>query len=149
MEPTGEFWSEVGRSVANSSGEWVVGVVGVVAIALIVGKYVLPVWRDSKESAAAIERRRLELESKMQADEDARTSERIRLTEKQLEIQAGQTRAIEALTAQTGALNAAIEASRANASRMGERVSAIDERTARIEAGVGALADMAKRKEGR
>lgn len=147
MEPTGEFWSEVGRSVANSSGEWVVGVVGVVAIALIAGKYVLPVWRDAKAAASEIDKRRLELDVKSQADDDAQARDRIRLTERQLEIQAGQTRAIEALTAQTTALNAAIDASRANASRMGERVSAIDERTARIEAGVAEIAEMAKARE--
>lgn len=147
MEPTGDFWAGLARAVAGSSGEWVVGVAGIVALALVVGKYVLPVWRDSKESAAEIEKRRLELESKMQADEDARAADRIRLTEKQLEIQAGQTRAIEALTTQTGALNAALEASRASSARMGDRVLSIDERTARIEAGVDALNEMAKRRD--
>lgn len=147
MEPTGDFWAGLAKSIAGSSGEWVVSVVGIVALALVFGKYVLPVWRDSKESAAEIEKRRLELESKMQADEDLRAADRIRLTEKQLEIQAGQTRAIEALTVQTSALNAALEASRAKSEAMGARVVSIDERTARIEAGVDALNEIAKRRD--
>lgn len=147
MEPTGDFWAGLAKSIAGSSGEWVVSVVGIVALALVFGKYVLPVWRDSKESAAEIEKRRLELESKMQADEDLRAADRIRLTEKQLEIQAGQTRAIEALTVQTTALNAALETSRANSAHMGERVASIDERTARIEAGVAEIAEIAKSRD--
>lgn len=147
MEPTGEFWSQVGQSVAHSSGEWVVGVAGVVALALVVGKYVLPVWRDAKTAASEIDKRRLELDVKSQADEDAQARDRIRLTEKQLEIQAGQTRAIEALTAQTTALNAALETSRANSAQMGDRVCAIDERTARIEAGVAEIAETVKARD--
>ena len=59
MEPTGDFWAGLAKSIAGSSGEWVVSVVGIVALALVFGKYVLPVWRDSKESAAEIEKRRL------------------------------------------------------------------------------------------
>lgn len=144
MEPTGEFWASVGQSVAHSSGEWVVGVAGIVAIAFVVGKYVLPVWRDAKTAASDLDKRRLELDVKSQSDEDAQARDRIRLTEKQLDIQAGQTRAIEALTAQTTALNAAIDASRASSAHMGEKVSAIDERTARIEAGVAEIAEIAK-----
>lgn len=147
MEPTGEFWASVGQSVAHSSGEWIVGVAGIVALAFVVGKYVLPVWRDAKNAASEIDKRRLELDVKSQADEDAQARDRIRLTERQLEIQAGQTRAIEALTAQTTALNAALDTSRANSAHMGQRVNAIDERTARIEAGVVEIIDIAKARE--
>lgn len=147
MEPTGEFWSQVGQSVAHSSGEWIVGVAGVVALALVVGKYVLPVWRDAKTAASEIDKRRLELDVKSQADEDAQARDRIRLTERQLEIQGCQTRAIEALTAQTTALNAALESSRASSRHMGERVCAIDERTARIEAGVAEIVETVRAKD--
>ena len=147
MEPTGEFWASVGQSVAHSSGEWIVGVAGIVALAFVVGKYVLPVWRDAKNAASEIDKRRLELDVKSQADEDAQARARIRLTERQLEIQAGQTRAIEALTAQTTALNAALDTSRANSAHMGQRVNAIDERTARIEAGVVEIIDIAKARD--
>lgn len=147
MEPGSEFWASVGQSVAHSSGEWVVGVAGIVALAFVVGKYVLPVWRDAKRAASEIDKRRLELDVKSQADEDAQARDRIRLTERQLEIQAGQTRAIEALTAQTTALNAALDTSRANSAHMGERVSVIDERTARIEAGVVEIMDIAKSRD--
>ncbi len=147
MEPTGEFWASVGQSVAHSSGEWIVGVAGIVALAFVVGKYVLPVWRDAKNAASEIDKRRLELDVKSQADEDAQARDRIRLTERQLEIQAGQTRAIEALTAQTTALNAALDTSRANSAHMGQRVNAIDERTARIEAGVVEIIDIAKARD--
>ena len=43
MEPTNDFWAGIATSIGRSSGEWVVGVVGVVALAVIVAKYVLPV----------------------------------------------------------------------------------------------------------
>ena len=48
---------------------------------------------------------------------------------------------------QTTALNAALDTSRANSAHMGQRVSAIDERTARIEAGVVEIIDIAKARD--
>lgn len=145
MEPTNDFWAGVAKSVASSTGDWVVGIIAVICLAAIFAKYVVPVWRDKNASELELEKRRLELEVKSQADEDERTRERIRLTEKQLDVQSDQTRAIEALTAQTNALNAAIDTSRANSSQMGDAVRAIDAKASRIESGVGEIKDMVSR----
>ena len=145
VEPTNDFWAGIATSIGRSSGEWVVGVVGVVALAVIVAKYVLPVWRDYKESAAEPERRRLDLAVKAQGDNDARARDRIRLTERQLEVQASQTRAIECLSEQTAILNGQLEQSKAASARMGQSVSEIGVKVERIDHGVDELKDMVSR----
>ena len=145
MEPTNDFWAGVATSVGRSSGEWVVGVVGIVALAVIFAKYVLPVWSEYKDSMAETERRRLDLEVKTQEDNDARARDRIKLTERQLDVQAVQTRAIEALTEQTAILNGQLDQSRAASARMGQSVSEMGVKVDRIDLGVTELKDMVSR----
>ncbi len=145
MEPTNDFWAGVATSVGRSSGEWVVGVVGIVALAVIFAKYVLPVWSEYKDSMAETERRRLDLEVKTQEDNDARARDRIKLTERQLDVQAGQTRAIEALTEQTAILNGQLDQSRAASAQMGRSVSEMGVKVDRIDLGVTELKDMVSR----
>ena len=145
MEPTNDFWAGVATSVGRSSGEWVVGVVGIVALAVIFAKYVLPVWSEYKDSMAETERRRLDLEVKTQEDNDARARDRIKLTERQLDVQAGQPRAIEALTEQTAILNGQLDQSRAASARMGQSVSEMGVKVDRIDLGVTELKDMVSR----
>lgn len=145
MEPTNDFWAGIAQAIARSTGDWVVGVVGVIALAVVISKYVLPVWSDAKVAAMELEKRRLELQAKTQKDENERTCERIRLTEKQLDVQNHQTSAIEALTAQTNALNAAIETSRVSSSQMGETVRLINGKADILVHDVGELKDMVSR----
>lgn len=145
MEPTQDFWAGVAQSVGRSSGEWVVGVAGVIALAVVFARYVLPVWRDYKASQMEADRRRLELEVKTQEDNDSRARDRIRLTERQLEVQASQTRAIEALSEQTAILNGQIEQSKAASARMGQSVTEIGAKVDRIDHGVDQLKDMVSR----
>lgn len=145
MEPTNDFWAGVAQSVGSSTGDWLVGVLGVLALAVIASRMVLPVWRDYKTSQMETERKRLELEVKTQEDNDARARDRIRLTERQQEVQASQTRAIEALTEQTAILNGQIEQSKAASARMGQTVHDIGTRVERIDSGVTELKDMVSR----
>lgn len=145
MEPTEGFWEGVAQSVGSSTGDWLVGVLGVVALSLIAARLALPMWRDFKTSQLDIERRRLELDAKAQEDSDARARDRIRLTERQQEVQASQTRAIETLTEQTAILNGQLEQSRAASAQMGRTVTDIGARVERIDSGVTELKDMVSR----
>ena len=145
MEPTQDFWSGVAQSIGRSSGEWVVGVVGIVALAVVFARFVLPVWADAKKAMAETDRRRLELEIKTQEDNDSRARDRIRLTERQLEVQSSQTRAIETLTEQTAILNGQLEQSRAASARMGASVTDIGTKVDRIDVGVSEIKEIVSR----
>lgn len=127
--PGEDFWRELG-SVLGTSPWW--AALSVVVLALL-AKLWLPEWRKDRDGRRDMEKRRMELEAKAQADDDQQARERIRLTERQLDIQADQTRALEALTAQTTLLNARIEASRKSSARMGEAVDRIDTTTSHTD----------------
>ena len=85
------------------------------------------------------------MEVKTQEDNDARARDRIRLTERQLEVQASQTRAIECLSEQTAILNGQLEQSKAASVRMGQSVSEVAVKVDRIDHGVDELKDMVSR----
>lgn len=126
MQPSDEV---IGKVVDNSPEGWALLACAVIAALFVLAKWWLPEWRKDREDKRAIEQRRVELEVKSQEDADARARERIKLTERQLDIQADQTRAIEALTAQTTVMNARLDASASRSSEMGKKVDRIDEAT--------------------
>lgn len=144
MEPTSDFWGELGR-VLGTSPWWALLSAMVVGI---LAKMWLPEWRRDREDRRDVERRRMELEAKAQADGDQHARDRIRLTERQLDIQADQTRALEALTAQTTLLNAQLEASRKRSAHMGEVVDATAETLGHVAERVDEIHEMVGRHVG-
>lgn len=127
MQPSDETWTKV---VELSPEGWPIVAVAVVAVLVVLAKWWLPEWRKDREGKRELERRRVELEAKAQEDADAQARERIKLTERQLDIQDNQTRTLEALTEQMVIINANFEASAARSGKMGETVTRIDATTA-------------------
>lgn len=126
MQPNDSFWDGVGHGLAESPWWAVIGLVLVVALLIFLAKAWLPEWRQDRSDRRKIEARRIELEAKAQKDSDAQARDRIKLTERQLDIQNDQTRALENLTAQTQLLNAKLEASQTRSAHMGDVVDSMD-----------------------
>lgn len=126
MQPSDEVMTKV---IDSAPEGWVVVAVAIVAVLVVLAKWWLPEWRKDREGKREIEKRRVELEAKAQEDSDAQARDRIKLTERQLDIQDNQTRALEALTKQMVIINANFEASAARSGKMGETVTRIDATT--------------------
>lgn len=116
----------IGKVIELSPEGWPIIAVAVVAVLVVLAKWWLPEWRKDREGRRELERRRLELDAKAQEDSDSQARDRIRLTERQLDIQADQTRAMEALASQMAVINANFDASAKRSAGMGEKVDRID-----------------------
>lgn len=126
MQPSDGFWDGVGTGLGESPWWAIVALLLVVIVLVFVAKAWLPEWRQDRSDRRKIEARRVELEAKAQEDSDVQARDRIKLTERQLDIQNDQTRALENLTAQTQLLNAKLEASQKRSSHMGDVVDSMD-----------------------
>lgn len=119
----------IGKVIELSPAGWPIIAVAVVAVLVVLAKWWLPEWRKDREGRRELERRRLELDAKAQEDSDAQARERIRLTEKQLDVQSDQTRAMEAIASQMAVINANFTASAKRSAGMGDKVDHIDATT--------------------
>lgn len=126
MQPSQGFWDGIGSGLSAAPGWLILLALFLVAVLFVLAKWWLPEWRQDRSDRRVIESRRVELEAKAQQDSDSQARERIKLTERQLDIQSDQTRALENLTAQTQLLNAKIEASQTRSAHMGDVVDVMD-----------------------
>lgn len=126
MQPADSFWDGVGHGLGESPWWAIVGAILIIGSLIILARWWLPEWRKDREDRRRLEERRIELEAKAQQDSDTQARERIRLTERQLDIQSDQTRALENLTTQTQLLNAKLEASQERSAHMGDVVDVMD-----------------------
>lgn len=132
MEPGEDFWAKIGEGVANSPSGLVLGALAVIALAVVVAKWGLPVYERIRTRQLDIEQRRAESDDAAAKALDERERERIRVTQRQVAAQEESTRALEALSTQTAALNAQIEESKSRSRDMGRRVDEAAETVGRV-----------------
>lgn len=145
MQPSPGFWDSIGIGLSGAPGWLILLALFLIAALFVLAKWWLPEWRQDRADRRVIEARRVELEAKAQQNSDSQARDRIRLTERQLDIQADQTRALEALTAQTTLLNAQLDASRKRSAHMGEVVDATAETLGHVAERVDEIHEMVGR----
>ena len=149
MEPGSEFWAKVGEGVANSPSGLVLGALAVIALAVVVAKWGLPVYERLRSRRLDIEQARAESEDRAARALDERERERIRVTQRQVAAQEESTRALEALSTQTAALNAQIEESKSRSRDMGRMVSEAGETIGHVATQVDEIHAIVVRREQR
>lgn len=147
MEPGSEFWAKVGEGVANSPSGLVLGALAVIALAVVVARWGLPVYERLRSRKLDNDRYRIEVDERAAKALDERERERIRVTQRQVAAQEESTRAVEALSTQTAALNAQIEESKSRSRDMGRMVSEAGEAIGHVATQVDEIHAIVVRRE--
>lgn len=148
MQPSPGFWDSIGTGLSGAPGWLILLALFLIAALFVLAKWWLPEWRQDRADRRVIEARRVELEAKAQQDSDSQARDRIKLTERQLDIQSDQTRALENLTAQTQLLNAKLEASQKRSAHMGDVVDVMDGKIDHVSERVDELHEMVSHRLG-
>lgn len=147
MEPGDGFWDGLGSAMAGAPSGLVLGALAVIALAVVVARWGLPVYERIRTRQLDIEQRRVESDEAAAKALDERERERIRTTQRQIAAQEESTRALEALSTQTAALNAQIEESKDRSRDMGRRVDDAAEAIGHVASQVDEIHAIVVRKE--
>ena len=147
MEPGDGFWDGLGSAMAGAPPGLVLSAFAVIVLAVVVARWGLPVYERLRNRKLDIEARRVDAAEAADKALDERERERIRVTQRQVAAQEESTRAIEALSTQTAALNAQIEESKSRSHEMGRKVDDTAEAIVHVASQVEEIHAIVVRKE--